>query len=446
MAFFRFGILAFLACVGVGWFLVVGSSWGAELDWPQVIIAWPAGPLEVRVAFAKAVPPGLPQRLVGESIRMDDGYQGQPLPVINTKSEPVGSLRIAAARLEDGGKTLVLATDPHSRPATYTFWLPPLQGSRSPAPRISYDLSGVVVSWDEGDENAKPTWTSWWPEFESEPARKLTRGSTGHDQGWALFDRPGRLTLGTLVSPIPGKSTLRIVASRPITEASLAGQNATPALDADGQSFVEFPIESWGEALDLIVVVRTGERKGPFSIKAVYRGVNGQTLTFTSRILSVLWAPPSATSPAPAPAPPDFSGGDARLGESVFFSEAAKCLNCHQVRGKGGKVGPDLSTVGERPAVDIYRDVAEPSALIRPDFVPYTVATKDGRVLAGIVRAEGANAIRVTDTEAKSTVISRSEIEDLRPSATSVMPVGLVGAIGEAKMRDLMAFLMSLKP
>ena len=73
---------------------------------------------------------------------------------------------------------------------------------------------------------------------------------------------------------------------------------------------------------------------------------------------------------------------------------------------------------------------------INPDYVPYTIALKDGQVLAGTVRAEGADAIRVTDTEAKVTVVPRAEIEDLRASATSIMPVGLVGAIGEAKMRD----------
>jgi putative heme-binding domain-containing protein len=71
------------------------------------------------------------------------------------------------------------------------------------------------------------------------------------------------------------------------------------------------------------------------------------------------------------------------------------------------------------------------------------VGLKDGRVVVGIVRAEGEKAIRVIDTEAKATVVAREDIEELRPSGTSIMPVGLAGAIGEAKLRDLVEFLIS---
>ena len=85
-------------------------------------------------------------------------------------------------------------------------------------------------------------------------------------------------------------------------------------------------------------------------------------------------------------------------------------------------------------------------ARVYPYFVPYTVALKDGRVLVGTVRAEGASAIKVTDTEAKAIVVPRADVEDVRPSATSIMPVGLAGAIGEARLRDLVAFLTSPGP
>jgi putative heme-binding domain-containing protein len=111
------------------------------------------------------------------------------------------------------------------------------------------------------------------------------------------------------------------------------------------------------------------------------------------------------------------------------------------VRGQGGDVGPDLSDLFKSDRASVYRDIAEPSAVIRPEYISYTVALKDGRVAVGIVRAEGADAIRVSDTEAKTIVIPRADIEELRPSATSIMPVGLAGAIGEAGMRDLIAYL-----
>jgi putative heme-binding domain-containing protein len=73
--------------------------------------------------------------------------------------------------------------------------------------------------------------------------------------------------------------------------------------------------------------------------------------------------------------------------------------------------------------------------------VSYVVATKEGRVLAGTVRAEGADAIRVIDADAKATVIPRVAVDQLRASGTSIMPVGLAGALGEQRVRDLVAFL-----
>ena len=71
--------------------------------------------------------------------------------------------------------------------------------------------------------------------------------------------------------------------------------------------------------------------------------------------------------------------------------------------GEVGPSGPDLTGVGRKGSEQIYRSIAAPSAEIAPEFVPYTVATRDGRVLAGVVRAKGADAIRVTDTDAKTT-------------------------------------------
>ena len=127
----------------------------------------------------------------------------------------------------------------------------------------------------------------------------------------------------------------------------------------------------------------------------------------------------------------------------IFFGAQARCGQCHAYRGQGEAVEPDLSDVGRKGNNALYQSIAAPSLEIAPEYVPYTVAARDGRVLAGVVRAEGADAIRITDTTAKVTTLRRDEIEQIRPSATSIMPVGLAGAVGEAAVRDLIAFLTS---
>lgn len=41
-----------------------------------------------------------------------------------------------------------------------------------------------------------------------------------------------------------------------------------------------------------------------------------------------------------------FSKGDQKRGETIYQRNA--CPSCHLIEGKGGKVGPDLSRVGEK--------------------------------------------------------------------------------------------------
>ena len=129
----------------------------------------------------------------------------------------------------------------------------------------------------------------------------------------------------------------------------------------------------------------------------------------------------------------------------MFASEAAKCVSCHAIGGKGGAIGPSLDGLKNRDLATIYRDIAEPSAVIVPEYLTYTVARKDGQIAVGIVRAEGFDAVRVADINGKTTAIPKAEIEEMRPSTTSTMPVGLAGTLGEEKMRDLLAFLRSGK-
>jgi putative heme-binding domain-containing protein len=159
-------------------------------------------------------------------------------------------------------------------------------------------------------------------------------------------------------------------------------------------------------------------------------------------MLTLPWAPAKAPSLPPSPvAESQIIGGDPAKGAAIFKGDQAKCANCHKIRGQGNEIGPDLTDLVRRDRAWVYRSINEPSATIHPDYVPYTVLTRDGRPLVGIVRAVGADAIKVIDTEAKATTIPKADIEELKPSATSIMPVGLLGTVGEEGVRDLIAFL-----
>lgn len=402
--------------------LLIGFNTVSLAASPTPVMAWANGPLEARVAFDGAADEALARSMVGKTITFG-GKEGD--------AETQGTMRIVGARLAEGGRTLILATDPHPRDATYRVTV----GSTP----IEYTLHGVDVAWTPADAaDARSSWTGWWPDLGSENLRTVAKTSAEHARMLESLSRPGQLRIqGTLALPMQSL-TLGLAASGVVDAtigeaAGMSGDEGTLKLDQ----------ESTGEPVDLDVTVATGGAK-PFLLAVTMLPRKGSRSTPVSReSLLVPWAPIAPFVPVVSSPVPDLAGGDPIKGEQVYLGETAKCASCHKINGKGGEVGPDLTKQAERDLAAIYRDINEPSAVIHPDYVLYTVAARNGQVASGIVRAEGPDAIKVIDATAKATIIPRSEIEDLRPAAASLMPVGLAGAIGEAGMKDLVAYLKS---
>jgi putative heme-binding domain-containing protein len=441
--------------LGITLLFLSGFNSEEEPDVPRAVIAWPSGPLDVRIAFDRPIDASALAGLVGQTIAFGDQVAEIERPdwlksvkkPSNPKSPATGGrLRIAAARLADEGRTLVLATDPHPRQETYVLALPPMRSARVPGSsqrmNLGYDLSGVEVAWDDGKSGASPSWNGWWPHLDPEFVKTMTKGSVEHERSHALLSRPGHLSLRTQVKLPAGKVILKLRSSA-ILAANFGGTAAKSKADGTGSHHVSISTESTGDPIELFLDASTVAGDAPFVLGATYQAAeDARERAIPVERLLLPWVPGAPSSAEPATAPPfSLVGGGAKRGEVVFYSEESKCATCHKIRGKGGDVGPDLSNLASRDAALIFRDINEPSATINPEFVPYTVALKDGQIFAGVARAEGADQLRILDTNAKATLVKRSEIEELRPSATSIMPVGLAGVLGEDKLRDLIAYL-----
>jgi putative heme-binding domain-containing protein len=422
---------------------------------PHPVVAWPAGPFEVRVTFDSLLDTAAAGRAVGRVIPFEDEESVTQQAKPRRKPRPSrvqsilahrGMLRIAAARLADDARTLVLVTDPHPRVATYSLHLSSIRGPGAPLPGESidlmYGLGGVEASWYADGQDGQPAWTGWWPDLDPGIVRQLTVGSLMHARSLELLARPGRLVLDTQFVLPKGKAILRLVSNGKI-EAQVGGEDVVAVDQPEGGQKVEHPVASTGEPIVLSVTLRTGVAAKRTTFKASYsRAENPKDIRLSHERLIVPWATTNPSPPSEAPLlPAGMAGGDPVRGETIFFGEQARCSACHSVGGKGGNVGPELGHQFERPTAEVYRDIADPGVWIDPEYVAYTVALQDGRVLVGVVRADGADAVRVTDTDAKSTIVPRDQIAELRPSSTSIMPVGLVGALGDGSVRDLLAFL-----
>jgi putative heme-binding domain-containing protein len=122
------------------------------------------------------------------------------------------------------------------------------------------------------------------------------------------------------------------------------------------------------------------------------------------------------------------------------------CIKCHAVAGQGGTVGPELSGVGLKyPREELIASVLYPSQRISSGYEPVVLATADGRVVTGIVKAETPEAIEIEDADAKRVKVAKADLDGRKASDVSLMPNGLAEGLTPADFADLIAYLETLK-
>ncbi|HYE97616.1 MAG TPA: PVC-type heme-binding CxxCH protein [Planctomycetota bacterium] len=143
---------------------------------------------------------------------------------------------------------------------------------------------------------------------------------------------------------------------------------------------------------------------------------------------------------------PLLSGGDPARGRAVFFGPKVACAKCHAIGAEGGRVGPDLTRVGAiRSGRDLLESVLVPSSTFAQGYESYVAATADGDVLTGVLAGQSPDAVVLRDASGKETRLRRDRLRELKRSSISVMPENLERALAPEELRDLLAFLKSLK-
>ncbi len=140
----------------------------------------------------------------------------------------------------------------------------------------------------------------------------------------------------------------------------------------------------------------------------------------------------------------DGAKGDPEAGQRIFYhARAAACARCHQVAGRGARIGPELTaTTGVLDERRLVESIVRPSKEIAPQFVSWIVLTTAGQSLTGVLVDELATGEQTyADAEGKLTQFKAAEIESRRPLPTSLMPEGLPAQLTDQEFRDLVAFL-----
>ncbi len=135
--------------------------------------------------------------------------------------------------------------------------------------------------------------------------------------------------------------------------------------------------------------------------------------------------------------------GDPKAGLAVF---QRACATCHKIGGVGVEVGPDLAALAVKAPEALLIAILDPNRAFESRYASYSVATRDGRVLTGLIAAESANAVTLRRQEGQQDTLLRAEIEAMAGSGQSLMPEGLEKDLSARDLADLLAFLTATGP
>ena len=142
---------------------------------------------------------------------------------------------------------------------------------------------------------------------------------------------------------------------------------------------------------------------------------------------------------------PLLRGGNRDRGRTVFQEKAA-CFNCHQIRGNGGMVGPDLTRIGAiRAGRDLIESLVMPSSTFAQSYETYALTTAAGDRISGVRVRQSDESMVLRDASGAETRIPDTLAAEVERQPISLMPEGLLSGLTQEEIRDLLAFLQSLR-
>ena len=135
--------------------------------------------------------------------------------------------------------------------------------------------------------------------------------------------------------------------------------------------------------------------------------------------------------------------GSAAVGRELY--DHHNCARCHFVDGDGGRLGPDLSSVGwARSPTHLRESIVEPDDDVEDDYREVRVTDHAGTETRGVLRGEDTYSILLLDTQERLRSFSKSDLQTIERPAASLMP-SFATRLDEPELDDLVAYLSSLR-
>jgi len=136
--------------------------------------------------------------------------------------------------------------------------------------------------------------------------------------------------------------------------------------------------------------------------------------------------------------------GNAQHGAAVY--DANGCASCHVTSGRGGILGPELTTIGSTRGPTYLRDaLVKPAAAHPPGYLVVRAITSSGTEVRGIRLNEDVFYLHLRDAGGNLHVLEKSQLSKVeRQLDASLMPSYATRITG-SDLDDLVAYLSTLR-
>jgi putative heme-binding domain-containing protein len=147
--------------------------------------------------------------------------------------------------------------------------------------------------------------------------------------------------------------------------------------------------------------------------------------------------------------------GDAARGKQLFEGDA-NCSLCHMVHGKGGRLGPDLTSVGgtrtiealiesvRNPSERLAWGLTEPTKEFAQEYETVTVELPDGKQVKGVTLNEDEFTLQMMDTSENIHLLEKDQLRSIQESRKSLMPEYDKTTLSDQDLNDILAYLESV--
>ena len=136
--------------------------------------------------------------------------------------------------------------------------------------------------------------------------------------------------------------------------------------------------------------------------------------------------------------------GSADRGAAVYQSNG--CASCHVIDGRGGILGPELTTIGgRRGAVYLREAIVKPAAAHPPGYLVVRAVPASGAEVRGIRINEDVFWIHIRDASGTVHALRKSELARVDRELEATLMPSYETRLSAAQLDDLVAYLGTLR-